>query len=130
MALRTREELKQWLRKNREIKLKQIAKQKDNIKKIKAIEKERKRKHQQWLNKLNKEEEKKYISVQKTTFTFDIYSTKYVERFPSDDDIYNTREELKKAEENNEGRINWNVFNQLVEKTKIEINKNLNKKRY
>ena len=37
------------------------------------------------------------------------------------DKYYTTREELKEAEERDEGRINWDVWQSLVEKTKQEL---------
>lgn len=120
MALRTREEIKNWLKQNREKKQKQLTNEKNRIKKQKEEDRIRKRKHQQWLNKLKKEEEKKLI-VENTIIIFSIYNNKYVERFPSDEDVYNSREEIMEAEKRFEGKINWDKFNQLVEKTKIEI---------
>lgn len=120
MALRTREEIKNWLKQNREKKQKQLTNEKNRIKKQKEEDRIRKRKHQQWLNKLKKEEEKKLI-VENTIIICSIYNNKYVERFPSDEDLYNTREEIMEAEKRYEGKINWDKFNQLVEKTKIEI---------
>lgn len=120
MALRTREEIKNWLKQNREKKQKQLTNEKNRIKKQKEEDRIRKRKHQQWLNKLKKEEEKKLI-VEKTIIICSIYDNRYIERFPSDEDVYNTREEIMEAEKRYEGKINWDKFNQLVEKTKIEI---------
>lgn len=120
MALRTREQIKDWLKQNREKKQKQITNEKNRIKKQKEEDRIRKRKHQQWLNKLKKEEEKKLI-VEKTIIICSIYDNRYIERFPSDEDLYNSREEIMEAEKRNEGKINWDKFNQLVEKTKIEI---------
>lgn len=120
MALRTREEIKNWLKQNREKKQKQLTNEKNRIKKQKEEDRIRKRKHQQWLNKLKKEEEKKLI-VENTIIICSIYNNKYVERFPSNEDLYNTREEIMEAEKRYEGKINWDKFNQLVEKTKIEI---------
>lgn len=120
MALRTREEIKNWLKQNREKKQKQLTNEKNRIKKQKEEDRIRKRKHQQWLNKLKKEEEKKLI-VEKTIIICSIYDNRYIERFPSDEDVYNSREEIMEAEKRYEGKINWDKFNQLVEKTKIEI---------
>lgn len=120
MALRTREQIKDWLKQNREKKQKQLTNEKNRIKKQKEEDRIRKRKHQQWLNKLKKEEEKKLI-VENAIIIFSIYDNKYVERFPSDEDVYNSREEIMEAEKRFEGKINWDKFNQLVEKTKIEI---------
>ena len=155
MALRTREQIKDWLKQNREKKQKQLTNEKNRIKKQKEEDRIRKRKHQQWLNRLKKEEEKKTIFLHSTDMQSESYAcglelykkvsrlkqekrveqdsihlakktqgcgdNKYVERFPSDENVYNTREEIMEAEKRNEGKINWDKFNQLVEKTKIEI---------
>lgn len=50
--------------------------------------------------------------------TLTIYHTKYIERNTADDDLYTTREQLKAAEENNEGRINWELWQTLVNSTR------------
>ena len=50
--------------------------------------------------------------------TICIYNTKYIERYASDDDLYQTREELEDAEPNN---INWELWNELVRQTKLQI---------
>lgn len=50
--------------------------------------------------------------------TICIYNTKYIERYASDDDLYQTREELEDAEPNN---INWKLWDELVRKTKLQI---------
>lgn len=50
--------------------------------------------------------------------TIYIYNTKYIERYASDDDLYQTREELEDAEPNN---INWKLWDELVKQTKLQI---------
>ena len=50
--------------------------------------------------------------------TICIYNTKYIERYASDDDLYQTREELEDAEPNN---INWELWDELVRQTKLQI---------
>ena len=50
--------------------------------------------------------------------TICIYNTKYIERYASDDDLYQTREELENAEPNN---INWKLWDELVKQTKLQI---------
>ena len=55
--------------------------------------------------------------------TITIYNTKYIERFVGDDDLYVTREQLKEAEERGEGKVNWDRFNELVNKTKKDLKK-------
>ena len=55
--------------------------------------------------------------------TITIYNTKYIERFVGEDDLYVTREQLKEAEERGEGKVNWDRFNELVNKTRKDLNK-------
>ena len=50
--------------------------------------------------------------------TICIYNTKYIERYASDDDLYQTREELEDAEPNT---INWELWDELVRQTKLQI---------
>ena len=50
--------------------------------------------------------------------TICIYNTKYIERYASDEDLYQTREELEDAEPNN---INWKLWDELVKQTKLQI---------
>lgn len=50
--------------------------------------------------------------------TICIYNTKYIERYASDEDLYQTREELENAEPNN---INWKLWDELVRQTKLQI---------
>lgn len=52
--------------------------------------------------------------------TITIYNTKYIERFVGDDDLYQTREELEEAMPHN---INWTLWDELVNKTKKDLNK-------
>ena len=47
-----------------------------------------------------------------------IYNTKYIERYASDEDLYQTRDELENAEPNN---INWDRWDELVKQTKLQI---------
>ena len=48
----------------------------------------------------------------------EIYRTRYIERSSSDDELYQTREELEAAEPN---CINWDVWDRLVKKTKNQL---------
>ena len=62
-----------------------------------------------------KAQEKPQIEFSRTIC---IYNTKYIERYASDEDLYQTREELENAEPNN---INWKLWDELVRQTKIQI---------
>lgn len=50
--------------------------------------------------------------------TICIYNTKYIERYASDEDLYQTREQLEEAMPNN---INWELWDELVRQTKLQI---------
>lgn len=53
--------------------------------------------------------------------TICIYNTKYIERYASDEDLYQTREELEDAEKRGEGKLNWKLLDKLIEQTKLQI---------
>lgn len=55
--------------------------------------------------------------------TISIYNSKYVERFIGEDDLYTTREELMEAEQRGEGKIKWDKWDSLVNKTKKDLKK-------
>ena len=55
--------------------------------------------------------------------TIHIYNVKYIERFADDEDLYQTREELMGAERRGEGKINWDKWDELVNKTKNDLKK-------
>lgn len=50
-----------------------------------------------------------------------IYNSRYIERFADENELYQSREELKQAEKNNEGKINWELWQTLVNSTKQEL---------
>ena len=52
--------------------------------------------------------------------TICIYNTKYIERYASDEDLYQTREQLEEAMPHN---INWTLWDELVNKTKKDLKK-------
>lgn len=54
--------------------------------------------------------------------TICIYNTRYVERFADENELYQTREQLKEAEQRGEGKINWTLWQELVNKTRQELN--------
>lgn len=58
-----------------------------------------------------------HITISRTT----VYHNNFVERENGEKDLYTTREKLKEAEERCEGRINWELWDKLVEKTRKEI---------
>ena len=50
--------------------------------------------------------------------TICIYNTKYIERYASDDDLYQTKEQLEEAMPHN---VNWKLWDELVRQTKLQI---------
>ena len=111
MAIRTSEQLLQWLEKEKQKRLQQQ-------KQIKAQEQQRKLQHRKHIAKLEKQAQKA-LKPQKQTLsrTIIIYKTKYIERF-DDDNLYETRQELENAFPNN---INWNKWQELVDLTKQQL---------
>ena len=51
----------------------------------------------------------------------DIYTLKYIERETAEEDLYQSRDELKEAEERGEGKINWENWDKLVEQTQQQL---------
>jgi hypothetical protein len=62
--------------------------------------------------------EKRFYEAQRTII---IYHTRYVSKGFDDSELYNTREQLKEAEERYEGRINWNLWDKLTAETKQQF---------
>ena len=118
MAIRTSEQLLQWLEKEKQKRLQQQKKIQQRKKQIKAQEQQRKLQHRKHIAKLEKQAQKA-LKPQKQTLsrTIIIYKTKYIERF-DDDNLYETRQELENAFPNN---INWNKWQELVDLTKQQL---------
>lgn len=70
-------------------------------------------------SKLSTKQEEPPQDVRK--WHLEVYRTRYVERCPSDDELYQTREKLMAAEERGEGKINWSKFDQLVNKVRKQL---------
>lgn len=73
--------------------------------------------------KMHQKAQEKQIEAFSSILT--IYNTKCIERFVGEDDLYVTREQLKEAEARGEGKINWNRFDELVQRTKQGIKEEL-----
>lgn len=56
------------------------------------------------------------------TYEFKIYRTDWIERFTDENELFQTIEELKEWEKENYPCINWDVWTQVVEETKKQIN--------
>lgn len=50
-----------------------------------------------------------------------IYTLKYTERETAEEDLYQSREELKEAEERGEGKINWENWDKVAEQTQQQL---------
>lgn len=113
--LRTQQQLQEFFRLHRE---KQLRKKQ---REIKAVE----RKKQHILDNTKEQEEKALKRLEKYVYrsqrTIIIYRSKYIDRFQADDEVYKTREELMEAERRGEGKIQWDVFDKLIEETKQQL---------
>ena len=117
MPLRTEESLKKLFAESRERNAKR--KQKEQLKYKKTSQSVKKA----LADKLSIKQEKVAKKAQEQpqiefSRTICIYNTKYIERYASDEDLYQTREELENAEPNN---INWKLWDELVKQTKLQI---------
>lgn len=117
MPLRTEESLKKLFAESRARNAKR--KQDEKLKYKKASQSVKKA----LADKLSIKQEKTPQKAQEqpqieSSRTITIYNTKYIERYASDEDLYQTREELEDAEPNN---INWELWDELVRQTKLQI---------
>ena len=117
MAIRTKESLEKLFEASRLSSLKR--KQKEQLKYKKAQEAIKKALAKQQSKKQEKMPQKaQEQQIEAFSRTLCIYNTKYIERYASDEDLYQTREELENAEPNN---INWTLWDELVKQTKLQI---------
>ena len=117
MPLRTEESLKKLFAESRARNEKR--KQQEQLKYKKASQSVKKA----LADKLSIEQEKVAQKAQEqpqieSTRFISVYNTKYIERYVSDEDLYQTREELEDAEPNT---INWKLWDELVRQTKLQI---------
>lgn len=117
MPLRTEESLKKLFAESRARNEKR--KQEERLKYKKASQSVKKA----LADKLSIKQEKVAQKAQKqpqieSTRFISVYNTKYIERYASDEDLYQTREELEDAEPN---CINWELWDELVRQTKLQI---------
>ena len=117
MPLRTEESLKKLFEESRARNAKR--KQKEQLKYKKASQSVKKELDDKLSIKQEKVAQKaQEQQVEACSRTLCIYNTKYIERYASDEDLYQTREELENAEPNN---INWKLWDELVKQTKLQI---------
>lgn len=85
--------------------------------KIKKIEEEKEKKKQEKI------ERKKLYSP--SYYYFKIYRTNLIERDTTEEDLYNTWDEIKEAEERNEGKLNWTTLQRIINDTKTMLNQSI-----
>lgn len=111
-SIRTPEQIKQMLEERKRIQ--QRKKEREKIKYKKASEAIKKALQHNSPPKENKcNQEPKY-----NLYDVPVYNSNYVQREPAEEDLYQTREELMQAEKRMEGEINWEVWQQLIDKLK------------
>lgn len=123
MSNYTKERLEQVFAERRRIKEQERIKESQRLSKHKAEEALRRKQHREFLHKLEKEAEAKQkaaqveASIQALRAPLPVYRTKYVERFPDNEELY-TKEELMNPPEGENGRINWTKWSESVKATK------------
>ena len=106
----TRDYMRQWREKNRE-KLKQYYQ-----KNAEYYKEYRKKYYQENGEKLNQKKLEQYHQENGWTYQKKNNLNNEVHlRETREDDLYQTREELMEAEERCEGRINWEIWNKLIQ---------------
>lgn len=83
---------------------------------------ERKRKERE-NKKKNSSKPQKIVFIQSLGNTsspfnsrdFNVYNNKYIEREIADEVLYTTRHELQEAEKRGEGKINWDIWDKLLQ---------------
>lgn len=135
MPIRTQESLQKLFEESRlrqekkQIKLQQQEeKRQHKLNKQKEIEAYRKAqesikkalaKQQSKQQKIEQQKAQKQLKIE-CSRTIAIYHTKYIERFADEDDLYQTRQELEQAMPH---CINWTLWDELVNKTRKELEK-------
>lgn len=108
--LRTKEQLEKLFEQSRLSQLKKRAKEKEKYRKAQeSVKKELTRKYKAEVKQIDN-----IPTHQSNRCKFYTYGTSTIERNTSEDDLYQTREELMEAEERGEGKLNWEVFDRLV----------------
>ena len=122
MAIRTQESLEKLFEASRLNSLKRKQQEQLKYKKAqeavkKALAKQQSKKQEKTPQKGCKQPQIEFSSI------LTIYNTKYIDRFVGEDNLYVTREQLKEAEARGEGKIHWDRFDELVNKTKKDLKK-------
>ena len=127
MSIRTSEELEQWFKENKEKRLKRLAEEKQKQKEAKERQQRLKKMADELLKAVEEKTPQKPQKEPNRTplAAFHIYNSRHIEREADYTHLYKTREELQEAEKRGEGKINWDKWDELVSKTKEDINKAL-----
>jgi hypothetical protein len=110
--LRTPEDIKQLLQQRKE--LNKRKKERELKRYRKAQEQTKKQlKHKASINiKQTPEKPLKY------TYSLTIYQSPLIERFPDEEDLYHTREEI---DNDDSGSINWEVLDKIIERLRKNL---------
>lgn len=115
MSIRTKEQLKQLFEERKQIKQRQLQREKEKYKKASQQVK-------QQLMEKNKPIPSKPQPVNTETtyikYSLSIYHTSTIERDSAEEDLYQTREELI---QDGSGEINWILWDELVNKLRKEF---------
>ena len=99
----------------KELERKKIKKIQDETRRL-LLKKAKKEKALEKKKQLEKEKQNLLLTQAQRIFNVYLKRTKTLERNTAEDDLYQTREELQQAEKRGEGKINWDVWNSLVNK--------------
>lgn len=111
MALRTPEQLQQMLEERKRIQQRKKEKEREKYKKASEQVKQELKKRKIQENQNNTVQE-----PLKYKYNLTIYQSPLIERETAETDLYQTREELMEAEDRGEGQINWEIWQQLIDK--------------
>lgn len=119
MPIRTEESLKQLFAESRERNEKKKRLQEQKYKNAQESIKKALAKQQSKKQEKTPQNDWKQPQIELSR-TITIYNTKYIERFIGEDDLYTSREELEEAMPH---CINWDKWDELVNKTKNDLKK-------
>lgn len=105
----------------KELERKKIKKIQDETRRL-LLKKAKKEKALEKKKQLEKEKQNLLLAQAQRIFNVYLRRTKTLERVTAEEDLYQTREELQQAERRGEGKINWDVWNSLVNKYRAEQN--------
>lgn len=134
MSNKTQESLDKMFTQSRLFKQRQRQKEKERRKKEKLQLKKAKQLMQKTLQKIKQVEEEKEKKKQEkierkklysSYYYFKLWRTNLIERETTEDDLYNTWDEIKEAEERNEGKLNWTALQRIINDTKTMLNQSI-----